>query len=70
MFPIVAENKGKGELEKNQRAIAVLKTKDTIEKHKKKSIHERLKINKELISKQQGKDHKMKGAEVGKNINL
>lgn len=31
---------------------------------KPKSIHERLKINKELIAKQQGKDKKEKGVEL------
>ena len=30
----------------------------------KKSIHERLKINKEIIAKQQGKDSKEKGVEL------
>ena len=29
-----------------------------------KSIHERLKINKEIIAKQQGKDSKEKGVEL------
>lgn len=36
----------------------------TMEKKEKKSIHERLKINKEIIAKQQGKDSKEKGVEL------
>ena len=36
----------------------------TMEKKEKKSIHERLKINKEIIAKQQGKDSKVKGVEL------
>ena len=31
-----------------------------------KSIHERLKINKDIIAKQQGKDNKEKGVEITK----
>ena len=38
--------------------------KKTMEKKEKKSIHERLKINKEIIAKQQGKDSKEKGVEL------
>ncbi|MGN8654503.1 YodL domain-containing protein [Blautia obeum] len=38
----------------------------TMEKKGKKSIHERLKINKEIIAKQQGKDSKEKGVEITK----
>ena len=36
----------------------------TMEKKEKKSIHERLKINKEIIAKKQGKDSKEKGVEL------
>ena len=39
-------------------------SKKTMEKKEKKSIHERLKINKEIIAKQQGKDSKEKGVEL------
>ena len=38
---------------------SLLENKKTMKK--KKSIHERLKINKEIIAKQQGKDSKAKG---------
>ena len=31
---------------------------------RKKSIHERLQINKEIIAKKQGKDNKEKGVEI------
>ena len=41
-------------------------TKKTMEKKEKKSIHERLKINKEIIAKQQGKDEQERG--VGKDL--
>lgn len=41
-----------------------LENKKTMEQ--KKSIHERLKINKEIIEKQQGKDIKQKGVEIAK----
>ena len=40
--------------------------KKTMEKKEKKSIHERLKINKEIIAKQQGKDEQERG--VGKDL--
>ena len=41
---------------------SLLENKKTMKK--KKSIHERLKINKEIIAKQQGKDSKAKGVEL------
>lgn len=43
---------------------SLIESKKTMEKKEKKSIHERLKINKEIIAKQQGKDRKEKGAEL------
>lgn len=43
---------------------ALLENEKTMEKKEKKSIHERLKINKEIIAKQQGKDSKEKGVEL------
>lgn len=43
---------------------SLLENEKTMEK--KKSIHERLKINKEIIAKQQGKDSKEKGVEITK----
>ena len=42
---------------------SLVEGKKTMEKKEKKSIHERLKINKEIISKQQGKNSKEKGVE-------
>lgn len=42
----------------------LLENEKAIEKKEKKSIHERLKINKEIIAKQQGKDCKRKGVEL------
>lgn len=44
---------------------SLVEGKKTMEKKEKKSIHERLKINKEIIAKQQGKDSKEKGVELG-----
>lgn len=43
---------------------SLIESKKTMEKKEKKSIHERLKINKEIIAKQQGKDSKEKGVEL------
>lgn len=43
---------------------SLFESKKTMEKKEKKSIHERLKINKEIIAKQQGKDSKEKGVEL------
>ena len=43
---------------------SLIESKKTMEKKEKKSIHERLKINKEIIAKQQGKDNKEKGVEL------
>ena len=40
------------------------KTEKTTQKKEKKSIHERLKINKEIIAKKQGKESKEKGVEL------
>lgn len=40
-------------------------TEKTTQKKEKKSIHERLKINKEIIAKKQGKESKEKGVELG-----
>lgn len=44
---------------------SLIESKKTMEKKGKKSIHERLKINKEIIAKKQGKDSKEKGVELG-----
>ena len=43
---------------------SLIESKKTMEKKEKKSIHERLKINKEIIAKKQGKDSKEKGVEL------
>lgn len=43
---------------------SLIENKKTMEKKEKKSIHERLKINKEIIAKKQGKDSKEKGVEL------
>lgn len=43
---------------------SLLENEKTMGKKEKKSIHERLKINKEIIAKQQGKDSKEKGVEL------
>lgn len=43
---------------------SLIESKKIMEKKEKKSIHERLKINKEIIAKQQGKDSKEKGVEL------
>ena len=43
---------------------SLVEGKKTMEKKERKSIHERLKINKEFIAKQQGKDSKEKGVEL------
>ena len=43
---------------------SLVEGKKTMEKKEKKSIHERLKINKEIIAKKQGKDSKEKGVEL------
>lgn len=43
---------------------SLVEGKKTMEKKEKKSIHERLQINKEIIAKQQGKDSKEKGVEL------
>lgn len=45
---------------------SLVESKKTMEKKEKKSIHERLKINKEIIAKQQGKDEQERG--VGKDL--
>ena len=45
---------------------SLFESKKTMEKKEKKSIHERLKINKEIIAKQQGKDEPERG--VGKDL--
>ncbi|MEY8428763.1 LPD25 domain-containing protein [Lachnospiraceae bacterium 46-15] len=45
---------------------SLIESKKTMEKKEKKSIHERLKINKEIIAKQLGKDSKEKGVEIAK----
>ena len=45
---------------------SLVEGKKTMEKKEKKSIHERLKINKEIIAKQQGKDEQERG--VGKDL--
>ena len=45
---------------------SLVESKKTMEKKEKKSIHERLKINKEIIAKQQGKDEPERG--VGKDL--
>lgn len=42
----------------------LLENENTNGKKERKSIHERLKINKEIIAKQQGKDSKEKGVEL------
>lgn len=42
---------------------SLLENEKIMEKKERKSIHERLKINKEIISKQQGKNSKEKGVE-------
>lgn len=47
-----------------QQTQSVVEGKKTMEKKEKKSIHERLQINKEIIAKQQGKDSKKKGVEL------
>lgn len=46
------------------KSFAMPQTKGLKEKQGKKSIHERLKINKEMIAKQQGKDSGVKGVEA------
>ena len=46
---------------------SLFESKKTMEKKEKKSIHERLQINKEIIAKQQGKDSKEKGVELAWN---
>lgn len=46
----------------NLKQGSLIESEKTMEK--KKSIHERLKINKEIIAKQQGKDSKEKGVEL------
>ena len=62
-----------GEKKLAERAVAdkgalkqgsLIESKKTMEKMEKKSIHERLKINKEIIAKKQGKDSKEKGVEL------
>lgn len=45
---------------------SLIESKKTMEKKGKKSIHERLKINKEIIAKKQGKNSKEKGVEITK----
>lgn len=45
---------------------SLIESKKTMEKKEKKSIHEQLKINKEVIAKQLGKDNKEKGVEIAK----
>lgn len=42
----------------------LLENENTNGKKERKSIHERLKINKGIIAKQQGKDSKEKGVEL------
>jgi hypothetical protein len=63
--PSVAETKEPGAA---AQTIVVPTTKGMDAKQEKKSIHERLKINKELIEKQQGKDSPAKGVEAGKSL--
>lgn len=43
---------------------SLLENEKTMGKKERKSIHERLKMNKEIIAKQQGKDSKAKGVEL------
>jgi hypothetical protein len=63
--PAVTENKGKTAPDVAVKSVAKPNIKGMEEKQEKKSIHERLKINKELIAAQQGKDSKAKGVEAG-----
>ena len=67
----VVQSSGAGEKKLSARAMSdkgnlkqgsLIESEKTMEK--KKSIHERLKINKEIIAKQQGKDSKEKGVEL------
>ena len=67
----VVQSSGAGEKKLSARAMSdkgnlkqgsLIESEKTMEK--KKSIHERLKINKEIIAKQQGKDSKEKGVEI------
>lgn len=62
--PAVTENKGKPAPDVSTKSAVKPKVKGMEEKQEKKPIHERLKINKELIAKQRGKDSKAKGVEI------
>lgn len=62
-----------GEKKLSERAVSdkgalkqgiLLENEKTLDKKERKSIHERLKINREIIAKQQGKDCKRKGVEL------
>ncbi|MGN0324178.1 MAG: hypothetical protein ACI4DZ_13795, partial [Oliverpabstia sp.] len=54
----------KSEMEAGKTIASVGNEKSKTVETVRKSIHERLKINKEIIAKQQGKDNKAKGVEL------
>lgn len=56
----------KSEMDAGKTIAAVKNEKSKTVQTERKSIHERLKINKEIISKQKGKDSKEKGVELAK----